>query len=76
MKTTPCPCTCDSCGNPDDKDNLLTTGKGVKMIAEGFVKTALEAQGFRRLCATCYRNKQEKLVSKPFSLFHFLFPVS
>jgi len=42
------------------------------MIADGFVKTALEAQGFRRLCATCYRNKQEKLVSRPFSIFSFL----
>jgi hypothetical protein len=74
MKTPPS--TCDSCGNPDDLDNLLTTGKGRKMIAEGFVKVALEAQGIRRLCPTCYRIKQEKLVSKPFSLFHFIFPVS
>lgn len=63
---------CDSCKNPDDLDNLLTTGKGSKMIAEGFVKVALEAQGIRRLCPTCYRIKQEKLVSRPFSIFSFL----
>ena len=65
-------CSCDSCGNPDDLDNLLTTGKGVKMIADGFVKTALEGQGIRHLCATCYRIRQEKLVARPFSIFSFL----
>jgi hypothetical protein len=63
---------CDSCKNPDDLDNLLTTGKGSKMIAEGFVKIALESQGIGHICPTCYRIRQEKLVSKPFSIFSFL----
>ena len=63
---------CDSCGNPDDMDNLLTTGKGRKMIAEGFVKVALQAQGIRHICATCYRSRQEKLVARPFSILSFL----
>ena len=63
---------CDSCKNPDDLDNLLTTGKGSKMIAEGLVKTALDSQGIRHICPTCYRVKQEKLVARPFSIFSFL----